>query len=199
MNTSPLTRLVQKLLFIALTIAVITLVAIGATVTCCGHHPCNRRSCDRRSCDRRSCDRHPRNRRVSSLQKRGWLLRTPSHRSFSVVASCDRWGGKIRLSSSLLISIGSASRRSGSRPEHKKLNFIVACGLCIAHVPCPSHAFAIFYPPGVCHVAIVASVPRWSSHLKFDCCMVALVSSQSTQALRRKSCTALAPSMLRVR
>ena len=68
-----------------------------------------------------SRDRRSRDRRISSLQKLGWLLRAPSHRSFSVVASCDRWGGKIRSSSSRSppFAARSGALTRGQRPKIK--------------------------------------------------------------------------------
>jgi len=75
---------------------------------------------NRRDHDRRHRDRRLRNRRVSSLQKLGWLSRAPSHRSlFSIVASCDRWGGKTRSSSSrlLLLAAHPGALVRGQRPK----------------------------------------------------------------------------------
>ena len=61
-NTSLLTRLVRKLLFLC-------------------PSDCHDRNCRHRACHHR--DRRPRDCRVSSLQKLGWLSRAPSHRSCS--------------------------------------------------------------------------------------------------------------------
>jgi hypothetical protein len=49
------------------------------------------------------------------------LLRAPSHRSFSVVVSCDRWGGKIRSSSSRSppFAARSGALTRGQRPKIK--------------------------------------------------------------------------------
>ena len=80
----------------------------------------------------------------SCLQILGWLSCAPSHCSlFSIVASCDQWGGKIRLSSSrlLLSAVHPGALDRGQRPE--KLPLIVACGLRIARPALFDHFFIL--------------------------------------------------------
>jgi hypothetical protein len=122
----------------------------GLFASCLFYRPCNCRDCDQRdrrlsrplplqlllsrsllsqsllgvifACrDRRPCGHHPCDRCASSLQNLGWLLRAPSHCSFSVVASCNRWGGKIHSSSSrlLLLTAHPGALVQGQRPKIK--------------------------------------------------------------------------------
>jgi hypothetical protein len=70
---------------------------------------------------------------------------------------------------------------SGALTRGQRPNIIFFC-----HVRSPhcsrslriSRFLPFFYPPGVRHVAVIASVSRWSPHLKFDCCVFVLVASQ---------------------
>jgi hypothetical protein len=109
------------------------------------------------------------------------LSRAPSHRSlFSIVASCDRWGGKTRSSSSrlLLSAVHPGALVRGQRPE--KLPLIVACGLRIARLALFDHFL-------LSHSVRPTRRLLRSPHLKFDCCVGALVASRSTSTFHCQS------------
>ncbi len=117
--------------FIALAIAVIALVAINATVACHGRHPCDRRS----SLSRSSRLQPPKTRLVIACSLASLILHRRLVRSM---------GGEDPFVLLMLAAIGSASGHPRSRPAPKKINFIVACSLRIAHFLAHLVLFAIF-------------------------------------------------------
>ena len=149
-NTSLLTQLVRKLPFLC-------------------PRDCHDRDCN--PCDCRHCACCHRDCRISSLQKLGWLLHAPSHRSCSPSLPRAIDGGGRSVCPPQARCYWQRIRALSFKARAQKIT--VNCCVWSLHCsPCPFSPF--LFTPSVHPTPCLFRSP----HLKFDCCVSALVASR---------------------